>query len=257
MKRMRTGLAGFLGAVVIAAAIFLPQYVLRARENSLYGQLKTRSDVEWDFQLGGTTLLQRIQAVGTMEISTLDFQVGANLYEDQEGLMAQFQEELETLADQMELAGILSDWLNMEIEARESEDIAGYWGSMGRNLELNYDCVVDAATGRIYILGFLRGGEEEWFELRMDMISQKIISIRCVIGNTWGIWDWDVLAEQLAEYLGLQYAGPVQTYQNRACTYEFRDEAQNAVYYVLNYNTESFYSGVEIYPGTGHDAFGY
>lgn len=263
MKRMSSSLAGFLAMIVLAAAIFLPQYVLHIREEALYGQLETQPNEGWDFQLDGATLLQRIRAAGTLEISTLDFQVGASLYGDQDELLAQFQKELEALADQMDLAQIILDQLNMAIEVQESEDAAGYWGATGLNLELYYDCVVDATTGRIYILGFLRGGEEEWFELRMDMLSQKIISIRYMTGDTWEVRDWDVWAERLAEYLGLQYGGPVQTYdQNNAYTYEFSDGAQNTVYYVLHYNemhTEPFFNVMEIYPGASQDGyeFGY
>lgn len=182
---------------VVLAAVFMPDYILRAQEQQLYGQMRRQEVLSAQFAWDDTTLYQRLVAISNYSsITELDYQTGNSAYLDNKALLELFRRELDTLAEDITMVRAIRKNL-IDNMAWNEENCLDFFA-------LGYCCALNLSTGDTYVLAYLTGSETVRF--CMDMISEKIIYIEDYSGYV-DYFSHDFMttadAVSFAGYLGL------------------------------------------------------
>lgn len=87
--------------LAVAAGVLWPGQALALREQQLYGQVAAKPVSADSFDSSETTLAQRLSILGSAGgiLPTMDFSVGAQLYDDEYALRRRFVRELREFSD--------------------------------------------------------------------------------------------------------------------------------------------------------------
>ena len=227
MKKPAIFVVFLVAVLAVAAGVLWPGQALAFREQRLYGQVTAKSVSADSFDSSETTLAQRLSILGSAGgiLPTMDFSVGAQLYDDEYALRRRFVRELREFSEYFPPAAVLNDW--METTAMATKDF--------HDMPVSYLCAVDPNTGKTFLIGSMQDPFWEHFRLNMDMASGKITGGEIMVTATEVDQEqcW-ILACGVANYLGLTCTKCVAEFEGTGGRYLFESEDGEQVHYIIS-----------------------